>query len=361
MQWISRGICAVAAMLLALEAAAHPVPFSYLDVQLQRSSLDVSLTIHIYDLAHDLQVSPMERLLDFGFLETRLPAIRALITPRLQLTADGRVLTADWSSQPEILVDRQSIRFHLRYAVAAPPGAVAVSTVMFPYDPNHQTFINVYDGDSTDPWQAILDVNHTRTEYFAGTRQGALAVVRKFIPAGIHHILIGPDHLLFLVGLLLLGGSIRRLAMVVTSFTIAHSITLSLAALNILSPPARIIEPAIALSIVYVGADNLLAQGGRDVRAWIAFAFGFIHGFGFANVLREMELPSRALGWSLFSFNFGVEIGQLLVVVTVASAFAFLRSRSEWARRRLVFAGSIVVIVAGTFWFVQRVFFPGGI
>src|SRR2546427_5361572 len=207
----------------------------------------------------------------------------------------------------------------------------------------------------------ILDINHTQTEYFAGTRQGVLAVVRKFIPAGIHHILIGPDHLLFLVGLLLLGGSIRRLAMVVTSFTIAHSITLSLAALNIVSPPARIIEPAIALSIVYVGADNLLVRGGRDVRAWIALTFGFIHGFGFANVLREMDLPARTLGWSLFSFNVGVEIGQLLVVIAVASALAALRSRSEAASRQLAFAGSIVVVAAGAFWFVQRVFFPGGI
>jgi hypothetical protein len=96
------------------------------------------------------------------------------------------------------------------------------------------------------------------------------------------------------------------------------------------------------------------------VRAWIAFAFGFIHGFGFANVLREMDLPARALGWSLFSFNVGVEIGQLLVVLVVASAFAMLRARSETAGRQLVFAGSIVVVAAGTFWFVQRVFFPQG-
>src|SRR5207245_3277492 len=134
-------------------------------------------------------------------------------------------------------------------------------------------------------------------------------------------ILIGPDHLLFLLGLLLLGGSVRQLLLIVTSFTVAHSVTLSLAALNILSPPASIIEPAIALSIVYVGADNLLARGGRDVRAWIAFTFGFIHGFGFANVLREMELPSRALGWSLFAFNFGVEIRQFRVVVPVSLTF----------------------------------------
>ena len=130
---------------------------------------------------------------------------------------------------------------------------------------------------------------------------------------------------------------------------------------TLVTPPARLIEPAIALSIVYVGADNLMVSGGRDIRAWIAFAFGFVHGFGFASVLREMDLPRRALGWSLFSFNAGVEIGQLIVVVAVAGALAALRSRSEVAGRRLAVAGSIVVIAAGTFWFIQRVFFPGGI
>jgi len=112
---------------------------------------------------------------------------------------------------------------------------------------------------------------------------------------------------------------------------------------------------------VYVGADNLLVRDGRDVRAWIALTFGFIHGFGFASVLREMDLPSRALGWSLFSFNLGVEIGQLMVVVPVAFAFSLLRSRSEAAGRRLAVAGSLVVVAAGAFWFIQRVFFPGGI
>jgi len=356
MRW---GLVIVFILALALGADAHPVPFSYVDLQLHRASIDLTLTVHIYDLAHDLQVTPMERLLDSAFLMESEPAIRQLLTPRLTLQVDGRSLVPQWRPS-EIIAERQSVRFHLSYPAAAPPGIVSVSTLMFPYDENHQTFVNVYENDGLTS-QVILDRNHTRTEYYAGTRQGVWAVIRKFVPAGVHHILIGPDHLLFLVGLLLMGGSIRRLAVIVTSFTFAHSVTLSLAALNIFTPPARVIEPAIALSIVYVGADNLLAQGGRDVRAWIAFAFGFIHGFGFANVLREMELPGRALGWSLFSFNFGVEIGQLLVVVTVASVFAALRSRSEWAQRRLVFAGSIVVMIAGAFWFVQRVFFPGGL
>jgi hydrogenase/urease accessory protein HupE len=184
--------------------------------------------------------------------------------------------------------------------------------------------------------------------------------MRKFIPAGVRHILIGPDHLLFLFGLLLLGGSLRRLAIIVTAFTLAHSVTLTLAALDIVNPPVRIVEAAIALSIVYVGADNLLVRGGRDLRGWIAFGFGFIHGFGFANVLREMDLPGSALAWSLFSFNLGIEIGQLAVVVAVASALAALRMRSEVTSRRVVVAGSVVVIAAGAYWFIQRVFFPGG-
>ena len=355
-RWLPVGLIM---LVFALRADAHPVPFSYVDVQLDGALIDLTLTTHIFDLAHDLQVTPMDRLLDPAFLKEREEAIHRLLSPRFTLEADGHSLAPEWQKM-EPIADRQSVRIHLRYQVGALPGRVSLSAAMFPYDENHQTFVNVYESDALTS-QVILDRNHMRTEYYAGTRQGVLAVVRKFIPAGIHHILIGPDHLLFLVGLLLMGGSIRRLSLIVTSFTLAHSITLSMAALNILTPPARLIEPAIALSIVYVGADNLLAQGGRDVRTWIAFAFGFIHGFGFANVLREMELPGRALGWSLFSFNFGVEIGQLLVVVTVASLFAVLRSHSERARRQLVFAGSIVVIVAGAFWFIQRVFFPGGI
>jgi hydrogenase/urease accessory protein HupE len=346
------------ALLVPRAALAHPAPFSYVDVRLQRGAIDGTVVAHIFDVAHDLNVADSERLLDPAFASQQSRAFAALMASRLSISADGRLLEPEWSAL-EAIPDRQSVRLHVRYRVVSAPGTVTVDAALFPYDSAHQTFLNVYEGDALT--QAILDRGRTRFEYFAGTRQGAIAVIRKFVPAGIHHILIGPDHLLFLVGLLLLGGTIRQLLLVVTAFTVAHSITLSLAALNLVSPPARIIEPAIALSIVYVGADNLLVREGRDVRAWIAFAFGFIHGFGFANVLREMELPSRALGWSLFSFNVGVEIGQLLVVVTVASALKALHARSQAAGQRLAFAGSLVVIAAGTFWFVQRVFFPGGL
>jgi len=348
-------------VLFAVPAAAHPVPFSYLDLRLNSAAsqpVSGTVTVHVFDAAHELAIDPPERLLVRDVVSARAAVLEAMLMRRLSLDADGRPLAVTWGPA-DILADKQSLRLPFVVSGAKMPGRLTVSASLFPYDPNHQTFVNIYEGGALRR-QAILDAHHQSLEHFTGSTQGTRAVIARFVPAGIQHILIGPDHILFLIGLLLLGGSVRRLLLVVTSFTVAHSITLSIAALNILSPPSRVVEPLIALSIVYVGCDNLLIRGGRDVRAWIAFAFGLVHGFGFASVLREMDLPPRALGWSLFSFNVGVEIGQLLVVVLVASALAALRHRSEAAGRRLAFAGSIVVVIAGAFWFVQRVFFAGG-
>lgn len=346
-------------LLLWKPATAHPVPYSYIDIQIRQDVIEISTVVHIFDVAHDLRLDPPEQLLQTDRVSALASSIRELVASRVGFTIDGVPVSGPWTG-PEILNERQSLRLNFRYSSPAPIATVSVHAAMFPYDPTHQTFVNVYENDALAS-QRILDRTHPETEYFAGTRQGILAVIEKFVPEGIRHILIGPDHILFLIGLLLPGGTVRRLLLVITSFTVAHSITLSLAALNVVNPPSQIIEPAIALSIVYVGIDNLLARNGRDVRAWIALAFGFIHGFGFANVLREMGLPTRALGWSLFSFNFGVEIGQLFIVVIVASGLAALRLRSEWAGRQLALAGSIAVIIAGAYWFVQRVFFSGGI
>jgi hydrogenase/urease accessory protein HupE len=353
-------IWALVLCCLPCVASAHPVPFSYIDARVQPAAVELTVVAHIFDLANDLELQPPERLLNSGPLEAQAAAITKLIGDRVQIVVDGGVLASPAWSAPEVLPERQSIRLRARYPLSRPPGRLDVRTLMFPYDPQHRTFLNVYENGALMA-QAILDKNKTTFQYFTGTRQGTWAVLQRFIPAGVHHILIGPDHLMFLAGLLLLGGTLKHLLIVVSAFTLAHSLTLSLAALGMVIPPANAIEPAIALSVVYVGADNLLVRaGGRDTRAWVALAFGLIHGFGFANVLREMDLPNRALGWTLFSFNIGVEIGQLVVVVLIASLFAWIRSRSETAGRRLAVAGSIVVMLAGAFWFVQRVFFSGG-
>jgi hydrogenase/urease accessory protein HupE len=351
-------VLAIAVLLCPATARAHPAPFSYADLSLTGGAIDGAIVLHVYDVAHELTIEPAERLLDAAAAEAQRGALESLLRSRLQLAADDRLLTPAIGAI-DVVTDRSSLRIQVRWPLDRAPGRVTLTALLFPYDPSHQTFVNVYE-HGTLTSQAILDARRSSYEYFAGSRQGTWAVVRKFVPAGVHHILIGPDHLLFLVGLLLLGGNVRQLAVIVTAFTAAHSVTLALAVLNILNPPARLIEPAIALSIVYVGADNLLMEKGRDLRAVVAFVFGFVHGFGFASVLREMDLPARALGWSLVSFNVGVEIGQLAVVLVVASALAMVRSRHEAAGRRLAFAGSIAVIAAGSYWFVQRVFFPGG-
>jgi hydrogenase/urease accessory protein HupE len=338
-------------------AAAHPAPWSYVDLRIDGATVDATLTIHVYDLAHELSVPNPDSLLTSGSLVAHADRAVALLRGRFAMELNGRRVEGVWRP-PMPSGEGDSVRFQVRFAADAPIGRLSLEAWLFPYDPLHQTFLNVYRTQALEA-QVILDAQRREYRHATGVDPGAWAVIREFVPAGIHHILIGPDHVLFLVGLLLLGGTWRRLVVVVTAFTMAHSVTLSLAALGWVTPPASVIEPAIALSIVYVGLDNLLVRGGRDARTWIAFVFGLIHGFGFANVLREMALPQSALVWSLASFNLGVEIGQLAIVVVVAGALAAVRARSEWASRWLTYAGSAVVVAAGTYWFVERVFLGG--
>ena len=342
------------AVACAVPAAAHPAPFSYLDVRIASSAMDGTLVLHDFDVAHELQLATLDTLLDEATLQRDAEQIATLVRGRLQMTVDGRDVRWDITGI-RALPDRSAIEVAWRVPLSAAIGHLIVRAVLFPYDPNHQTFVNVYEGDVLVR-QDMLNAGRPTAEYYTGGRQGGLAVFKAFTAAGIHHIAIGPDHILFIIGLLLLGGSMLRLLGIVSAFTVGHSITLSLAALNVVAPPARVIEPAIALSIVYVGADNLLSSpGARDVRAWIALFFGLVHGFGFASVLREIGLPLRALGISLFSFNLGVEIGQALIVISVASLLALARARSPRRAQQLVTVGSICVMVAGAYWFVQRV------
>jgi hypothetical protein len=345
---------------LSASALAHPVPFSFIDARLEAEAIDVTVVAHIFDLANDLKIQPIEKLLERETLAAQAGALARLLDERLQVRADGRPLKHGGWSAPEALPERQSVRFRARYALEGPFGRADVVTLMFPYDPQHKSFLNVFENGQIAA-QAILDKNKTTFEYFMSTGRGVRAVVRRFLGAGARHFILGADHLLFLASLLLLGGTTGRLLIVVAAFAVAHSVTLSLAALGIVIPPANAIEPAIALSVVYVGADNLLmGAGGRDTRAWVAAGFGLIHGFGFASALRAMDLPNRGLGWALFSFNIGVEIGLLLVALLVGWLFARIRSRGETAARRLAVAGSVVVTLSGVVWFVQRVFFSGG-
>ncbi|WP_052754516.1 HupE/UreJ family protein [Calothrix sp. 336/3] len=177
--------------------------------------------------------------------------------------------------------------------------------------------------------------------------------IGSFILLGIEHILSGYDHVLFLVSLLMLGGGLGYLLKVVTAFTISHSVTLSLAVLNIVTLPSQFVESAIALSIVYVAGENFWR---KDIKGrWIlTFIFGLVHGLGFAGILKETHLSQGNLALSLASFNIGVEIGQIIIVCL---AFAILHTLRKYPwelnLRRVLSAG---VVAIGLFWFVQRAF-----
>lgn len=198
--------------------------------------------------------------------------------------------------------------------------------------------------------EAVLDGSRPEALFSAPTRAAQAA---NFLWLGIRHIFTGYDHVLFLVGLLLLGGTALELVKIVTSFTVAHSITLALATLGWVSLAPRFVESAIALSICYIAAENILSP--TVAHRWIiSFFFGLVHGFGFSAVLRELELPRASLASSLVFFNLGVEIGQVAIVLLLLPLLALLARSAH--RRRIVTSLSGAILLVGGFWFLQRTF-----
>jgi len=352
--------------LACLAAAPRPArapPRSDVALRLSETGADVTVKALAIDLAHDLPGVEAGDLLSPGGAARQQNALAAILAKRLTLSSAGSGET--FAARPvgiEPDGDGKNVRLQFRYNGKEPPrAALTIHCRLFPHDPRHKTYLDVYDRNGDLERHAIFDNTVETLDFKIGARQSTLSVVGQFLFEGVHHIFLGPDHILFVVGLLLLGGTLKQLLKIVSAFTLAHSVTLALATLNLLNPPARLIEPAIAASIVFVGVHSLLTnKHKRDWRLLFAFCFGFIHGFGFANALREMELPRAALVWSLFSFNAGVEVGQACIVLSVAPLLALLRARATpLVTRRVLLAGSLGVIGAGAFWFVQRVVAPG--
>jgi hydrogenase/urease accessory protein HupE len=179
-----------------------------------------------------------------------------------------------------------------------------------------------------------------------------------FLLMGVKHIWTGYDHLLFLFGLLVVTRNFASSLKIITSFTIAHSITLAVATLNLVSIPSRIVEPLIAASIVYVGIENLVRGECSKGRWVLTFAFGLIHGFGFASVLRELGVGADGAGIAvpLVAFNLGVEAGQLVIAGLALPLIWKLRTHPGFVARGVP-AGSVVVTLLGSYWLVERVWF----
>ena len=230
------------------------------------------------------------------------------------------------------------------------------STVLTAIDPSARQIVLIGEGANVP--QALLDARNT-TVTLSTPAPLLLSTMQRYLVAGIEHIFLGYDHIAFLVGVVLWARRLVPVIKIVTAFTIAHSITLSLAALNIIVLPGVVVEPAIAASIVFVAMENFFSRD-IDSRWRVTFAFGLIHGFGFAGALREFGLPANAVVPALAAFNIGVEVGQVAIVSIVVPALIVLDRLMATDRAKpvraasLVYALSLLISLLGSYWLLTR-------
>lgn len=362
--------------IIATLAHAHKPSDSYLSLDQQGALIQGQWDIAIRDLDVVLDLdSDGDRAITWGELRKRKLDIDAYALRRLRIEADDEPCNLIAGA---LLVDDHTDGSYavLRFTAECPgaPSELRVNyQLLFDVDAQHKGLLS------------LTSAGRTRSHVFSAdapgldlrlAEPGRLRQFGTFVREGVWHIWVGFDHLLFLVSLLLpavltrhgarwcaapsLGVAMRETARVVTAFTAAHSITLSLATFDMLSLPARPVEATIAASVVLVALNNVwpVVEGRRWV---VAFLFGLVHGFGFAAVLSDLGLPRDALLLALFGFNAGVELGQLAIVGAVLPVIWWSRDRLAY-RQVVLSAGSLLVAAIAAVWFVERAFdvhFPG--
>lgn len=218
------------------------------------------------------------------------------------------------------------------------------------------TFIPRQIGGGEDAYEGFLDGGELTPELPRAEvlTEGAGAVFTRYIGAGFEHIVpLGLDHILFVLGLFFFASQVRPLLAQVTAFTVAHTITLALAATGTVSIPASVVEPLIAATIVYVGVENTFGWGSMRGRTVLVFAFGLLHGLGFASVLGDYGIASDRFAVALIGFNIGVEFGQLAVIAAAALMVGWFMSK-PWYRAAIAIPASLIIAVIGAYWVIER-------
>ncbi len=179
-----------------------------------------------------------------------------------------------------------------------------------------------------------------------------------YLELGYTHILpLGLDHILFVLSLYLLSPKLKPVLWQATAFTVAHSVTLGLSMYHVIKPPASIVEPVIALSIMYVALENIFSPKLKKTRIGIVFLFGLVHGMGFASALGQLGLPEKSYLTSILMFNLGVELGQMTVIISAYLLFGKWFGEKPWYRKAIVIPLSAIIAVIACFWTIQRIFF----
>ncbi len=343
------------------QVTAHDPGLSSLAIRQRSDGVEATLTLAVKDAVqlaelddnHDGSVTQAE------FARTR-SELETAVAARLVVAADGSLPKVQ--SIRSNLDEKNNVEIHLNFGPISFSRLEIQSKLVASLAPGHRQYLRVQDSAGATVFEGLLNGTADRaTAEFAvantaATAGEAVSSFGNFLILGVKHILTGYDHLLFLFGLLVVVRGLLSSLSIITSFTIAHSITLAAATFNLAQIPSRIVEPLIAASIVFVGVENLLRSGVPKARQSVTFGFGLIHGFGFASVLREMGIGAGTGGVALplLSFNVGVELGQVMVATVALPIIWKLRANPVFMVR-WVPACSAMVVLFGSFWFVERV------
>jgi len=362
------------ALLLALlvcqmTAWAHKASDSYLVVDAKGKAITAQWDIALRDIDFALGLdSDGNAEITWGELRARQSDVSAWALSRLTLTRSGVCPLTLTGLQVDEHTDGGYAVLHLSGVCPGATDTLGLQyRLLFDLDNLHRGLLRLsLDGVS---YTSVLSPT-SGVVHFGAAKASRWAPFSQYLVEGIWHIWIGFDHILFLLSLLLpavlvlqkrrwrgttnFGMAFREVLWVVSSFTAAHSITLSMAALGLVSLPSRLVETAIALSVVLAAANNLSPMVERQ-RWLVAFGFGLIHGFGFASVLVELGLPADALVVSLLGFNAGVELGQL-AIVAVFLPLAFLLRNTRFYLRGVFIMGSWLIMLVALIWLLERAF-----
>ena len=360
--WAPALLCALMAAATSLGSArAHQMNLSNARITI---GLDRSVEVEVAMKGSDVDRAVGTKVFDQSTGLVRPEAVGAAASAiAAYVAAHAVVLGEDGNhcrpGRAEPSTDGDGIVVRTRWSCDGVLGGLRYrSTVLTDIDGSARQIVLIGGGDEAS--QDLLDSAQTEVALTEGPTRGLVQVVEQYVAAGTEHIFIGYDHIAFLIAIVLWARRLWPVVKIVTAFTIAHSITLSLAALEIVQIPSAVVEPAIAGSIVYVAVENFVS---RDVeKRWRdTFAFGLIHGFGFASALQEFGLPRSALVPALASFNVGVEIGQIAIVSLVLPALlmidrllapqtAAIPTRAAPA----VYMTSAAIVALGSYWFLAR-------
>lgn len=353
------------ALVLINGAEAHPPGLSSMDVTIHPKSLSIKVTFSIQDIEAfvpmdldlDAEVTPAE-------LEQVKPAIAALIGSEIEVSVDGNI--ASPQALGRVVFDNQNnAHVELLFGVHAEGSLTIDSLFLKMLADGHQQFVTLRKESGAVRAEKMLKKNDSSISINLSTggkpkssQVSMWSAFADFFKLGVEHILTGYDHLLFLFALLAVTHSFWPALKIITFFTIAHSITLALAGLDLLKVPSSLVEPLIAATIVFISLENIIRGEKVSGRHWLTFGFGLIHGFGFAGVLREMEISTGNSGilMPLFSFNLGIESGQVAVTAAVLPLIWWVNNTSPHAQR-ILNACSVFVGLMGCYWFLERTVF----